>query len=69
MTKLTITVKDNSKLEFFLEILKRMEFLDVSWDNKPEELNVEEFLNETYESREDSGKHVSQKLDNLFSDL
>lgn len=71
MTHLTLKVTDSSKMEFLLELLKRMEFVELVSSKQEsitseENFDVEGFVNEIYEERENSKQELGNKLDNLF---
>ncbi len=72
MTQLTLQITDNSKMEFLLELLKRMEFVEfVSCQSQEslaenENFDVEQFIEDIYTEREKSKQELSNKLDELF---
>ncbi|WP_338792791.1 hypothetical protein [Bernardetia sp. MNP-M8] len=72
MTQLTLQITDNSKMEFLLELLKRMEFVEfVSCQTQEnlvenENFDVEQFIDDIYQEREKSKQELSNKLDELF---
>ena len=72
MTQLTLQITDNSKMEFLLELLKRMEFVEfvscqTSQDSvENENFNVKQFIENIYTEREKSKQELSNKLDELF---
>ncbi|WP_375562737.1 hypothetical protein ACE193_09460 [Bernardetia sp. OM2101] len=72
MTQLTLQITDNSKMEFLLELLKRMEFVEfVSCQTQEslvenENFDVEQFIEDIYTEREKSKQELSNKLDELF---
>ena len=72
MTQLTLQITDNSKIEFLLELLKRMEFVEFiscqTQENLAEEnsFDVEQFIDDIYQEREKSKQELSNKLDELF---
>ncbi len=72
MTQLTLQITDNSKMEFLLELLKRMEFVEFVSCQTQENLieknsfDVEQFIDEIYQEREKSKQELSNKLDELF---
>ncbi len=72
MTQLTLQITDNSKMEFLLELLKRMEFVEFiscqTQENVIEEnsFDVEQFIDDIYQEREKSKQELSNKLDELF---
>jgi hypothetical protein len=75
MRQLTLQITDNSKMEFLLELLKRMEFVEFiscqTQENLVEEngFDVEQFIENIYTEREKSKQELSNKLDDLFLKL
>lgn len=72
MTQLTLQITDNSKMEFLLELLKRMEFVEFISCQTQEDLeekenfDVEQFIEDIYAERDKSKQELSNKLDDLF---
>ncbi|NJL15664.1 MAG: hypothetical protein HC913_23455 [Microscillaceae bacterium] len=69
MLQITLNIKDRNKVEFLLEILKRMEFVEIVKSNEATDFEADTFLREIYQEREKSGTELTQKLDNLFENL
>jgi hypothetical protein len=69
MLQLTLNIKDRNKMEFLLELLKRMEFVEIVKSNETIDFEAESFVKEIYQNRENSATELTQKLDNLFDNL
>ncbi|MCU0393719.1 MAG: hypothetical protein MUE81_21615 [Thermoflexibacter sp.] len=69
MLQLTLNIKDKTKTTFFLELLKRMEFVEIVKSNETTDFEVDTFLMDIYQEREKSATELAQKLDNLFDNL
>ncbi|MDX2303177.1 MAG: hypothetical protein NW226_10275 [Microscillaceae bacterium] len=65
MQQLILNIKDQSKLEFLLELLKRMEFVEIVDQDNPD-FDTDTFLKDIYQAREDSGKSLAEKLNNIL---
>lgn len=69
MLQLTLNIKDRNKVEFFLELLKRMEFVEIVKNNETTDFEVDSFVDEIYQDREKSATELTNKLNTLFDSL
>ncbi len=66
MLQLTLNIKDRSKADFLMELLKRMEFVEIVKSDETADFSTDQFVSDIYQERQDSATELTKKLDNLF---
>ncbi|TAE15307.1 MAG: hypothetical protein EAZ95_08910 [Bacteroidetes bacterium] len=68
--QITLQVRDNSKIAFLFELLKRLEFVEITSSTPDtDDFDADSFLNHIKQEREQSAHELHEKIDTLFQDI
>ena len=68
--QITLQIRDDSKIAFLFEFLKRLEFVEITSSTADNDnFDADSFLNQIAQERKQSAKELHEKLENLFQDV
>ncbi len=68
--QITLEIKDNTKIDFFFELLKRLEFVKITSPfSEDNDFDVDDFLENIQEERKQSAQNLHSKIETLFENI